>query len=130
MPCSSRQCGAIVSVFHPVERAFVNGLIIPSRRFPRFPLSFADFPQALGRQNCRTTSFGQEQRQSIGVLRSGRELFCVFEDFTRRDLALFALAFAIAGCLMVWTINLSIYRSKDCSTPIGMETPPSLRVSI
>jgi hypothetical protein len=34
----------------------------------------------------------------------------VFEDFTRRDLALFALAFAIAGCLMVWTINLSIER--------------------
>jgi hypothetical protein len=34
----------------------------------------------------------------------------VFENFTRRDLALLVLAFAIAGCLMVWTINLSIER--------------------
>lgn len=34
----------------------------------------------------------------------------MFENFTRRDLALFVLAFAIAGCLMVWTINLSINR--------------------
>jgi len=61
-------------------------------------------------KNRRTTSFGQEQSQSIRVLGGGRELYCVFENFTRRDLALFVLAFAIAGCLMVWTINLSIER--------------------
>jgi hypothetical protein len=34
----------------------------------------------------------------------------VLENFTKRDLALFILAFAIAGCLMIWTINLSIDR--------------------
>ena len=34
----------------------------------------------------------------------------MLENFTRRDLALFILAFAIAGCLMIWTINLSIDR--------------------
>jgi hypothetical protein len=49
----------------------------------------------------------------------------VFEDFTRRDLALFVLAFAIAGCLMVWTINLSIERllyadwDRNASSPQG-----------
>ena len=35
---------------------------------------------------------------------------CVFEDFTSRDFALFVLACVIAGCLMIWTINLSIDR--------------------
>ena len=34
----------------------------------------------------------------------------MLENFTGRDLALFILAFAIAGCLMIWTINLSIDR--------------------
>jgi hypothetical protein len=37
----------------------------------------------------------------------------VLENFTRRDLALFIVAFAIAGCLMIWTINLSIDRLLD-----------------
>jgi len=35
---------------------------------------------------------------------------CVLENSTKRDLALFVLAFAVAGCLMIWTINLSISR--------------------
>jgi hypothetical protein len=35
---------------------------------------------------------------------------CVLENSTKRDLALFVLAFGIAGCLMIWTINLSISR--------------------
>jgi hypothetical protein len=34
----------------------------------------------------------------------------VLENFTGRDLALFIVAFVIAGCLMIWTINLSIDR--------------------
>ena len=34
----------------------------------------------------------------------------MLENFTKRDLALFIVAFAIAGCLMIWTINLSIDR--------------------
>jgi len=34
----------------------------------------------------------------------------VFEYLSKRDLMLFALAFVVAGCLMVWTINLSIDR--------------------
>jgi len=47
-------------------------------------------------KNRRTTSFGQEQSQSIRVLGGGRELYCVFENFTRRDLALFC--FGIRDC--------------------------------
>jgi hypothetical protein len=34
----------------------------------------------------------------------------VLENFTRRDIALFVLAFGVAGCLMAWSINLSIDR--------------------
>ena len=34
----------------------------------------------------------------------------MLENSTKRDLALFVLAFAVAGCLMIWTINLSISR--------------------
>jgi hypothetical protein len=37
-------------------------------------------------------------------------LFCVIKNFARRDVAMFVLAFAVAGCLMIWTINLSIDR--------------------
>jgi hypothetical protein len=47
----------------------------------------------------------------------GRSLFyspagipCVFEYLSKRDLMLFALAFVVAGCLMAWTIDLSIDR--------------------
>jgi hypothetical protein len=40
----------------------------------------------------------------------GRESVCVIENFAKRDVAMFVLAFAIAGCLMIWTINLSIDR--------------------
>jgi hypothetical protein len=46
----------------------------------------------------------------------------VLENFTRRDLALFIVAFAIAGCLMIWTINLSIdrllYADWDAKVPV------------
>jgi hypothetical protein len=35
---------------------------------------------------------------------------CVFENFTSRDFAFFVVACVIAGCLMIWTINLSIDR--------------------
>jgi len=34
----------------------------------------------------------------------------VLEVLNKRDLAAFAFAFGFAGCLMVWTINLSIDR--------------------
>jgi hypothetical protein len=34
----------------------------------------------------------------------------VLENFTRRDIVLFVLAFGVAGCLMAWSINLSIDR--------------------
>jgi hypothetical protein len=34
----------------------------------------------------------------------------VLENFTRREIALFVLAFGVAGCLMAWSINLSIDR--------------------
>jgi len=50
---------------------------------------------------------------------------CVIENFARRDLALFVLAFAIAGCLMIWTINLSIdrllYADWDAKVPVPQQ---------
>jgi hypothetical protein len=49
----------------------------------------------------------------------------VIENFARRDLALFILAFAIAGCLMIWTINLSIdrllYADWDAKVPVPQQ---------
>jgi hypothetical protein len=49
----------------------------------------------------------------------------VLENFTKRDLALFILAFAIAGCLMIWTINLSIdrllYADWDRNLPVPQQ---------
>jgi len=42
-----------------------------------------------------------------------QEIHCVFEYPNKRDLTLFAFAFGVAGCLMVWTINLSIDRLLD-----------------
>lgn len=34
----------------------------------------------------------------------------MLKNFTTRDIALFVLAFGVAGCLMAWSINLSIDR--------------------
>lgn len=34
----------------------------------------------------------------------------MLQNFTTRDIALFVLAFGVAGCLMAWSINLSIDR--------------------
>ena len=49
----------------------------------------------------------------------------MIENFTRRDLALFIVAFAIAGCLMIWTINLSIdrllYADWDTKVPVPQQ---------
>jgi hypothetical protein len=49
----------------------------------------------------------------------------VLENFTKRDLALFIVAFAIAGCLMIWTINLSIdrllYADWERSVPVPQQ---------
>ena len=49
----------------------------------------------------------------------------MIENFARRDLALFILAFAIAGCLMIWTINLSIdrllYADWDAKVPVPQQ---------
>jgi hypothetical protein len=49
----------------------------------------------------------------------------VLENFTKRDLALFIVAFAIAGCLMIWTINLSIdrllYADWDRNLPVPQQ---------
>jgi hypothetical protein len=44
------------------------------------------------------------------VFYSPAGMFCVFEYLSKRDLMLFALAFVVAGCLIVWTIDLSIDR--------------------
>jgi hypothetical protein len=57
----------------------------------------------------------------------------VFEYPNKRDLTLFAFAFGIAGCLMIWTINLSIgrllspERDRKASVPIKLRVQSSLR---
>jgi hypothetical protein len=51
-----------------------------------------------------------EPKPSVRVLFADRESVCVPENFTKRDIALFVLAFGVAGCLMAWSINLSIDR--------------------
>jgi hypothetical protein len=57
----------------------------------------------------------------------------VFEYLNKRDLALFAFAFGVAGCLMIWTINLSIDRllspdwDRKASAPIKLRVRSPLR---
>jgi hypothetical protein len=57
----------------------------------------------------------------------------VFEYPNKRDLTLFAFAFGVAGCLMIWTINLSIDRllspdwDRKVSAPIKLRVQSPLR---
>ena len=57
----------------------------------------------------------------------------MFEYPNKRGLALFAFAFGIAGCLMIWTINLSIDRllspdwDRKASAPIKFRVQSPLR---
>jgi hypothetical protein len=55
----------------------------------------------------------------------------VLENFTRRDIVLFVLAFGVAGCLMAWSINLSIDRllfadlePKKSEPKVHIASPP------
>jgi hypothetical protein len=60
-------------------------------------------------------------------------IHCVFEYPNKRDLTLFAFAFGVAGCLMIWTINLSIDRllfpdwDRKVSAPIKLRVQSPLR---
>jgi hypothetical protein len=57
----------------------------------------------------------------------------VFEYLKKRHLALFAFAFGSAGCLMAWTINLSIERllatdwDQKGSAPLALRVPSRLQ---
>ena len=76
------------------------------------------------RSSSRTPPIGEVVVAGVRLTHPDRVLYPP-QGTTKRDLALFIVAFAIAGCLMIWTINLSIdrllYADWDRAVPVKQQ---------